>query len=57
MDHTIPKTVPLFVSFLGPHLHHTEVPRLGGQIGAAAACLRSEPNMQPTPQLMATPDL
>ena len=29
----------LFLSFLGPHLWHREVPRLGGQIRAAAAGL------------------
>ena len=40
-----------------------KVPRLGGQIEAAAASLhqshsntRSKPHLQPTPRLMATPD-
>ena len=32
--------------FLGPHLWHMEVPRLG---------ITSEPHQRPTPQLMATP--
>ena len=47
--------------FLGLHLQHTEIP--SGQTGAAAAGLyhshsnaRSEPRLQPTPQLIATPD-
>ena len=51
------------IGFLGPHLHHMEVPRLGGQIGAAAAGLhhshshaRSELHLQSTPQLSAMPD-
>ena len=51
-----------FLSFLGPHLQHMEVPGLGGRIGAVAAGLhhshsnpRSEPRLQPTPQLTATP--
>ena len=46
----------VFVSFLRPHLWHMEVAR--GQMGAATASLhhshskaRSEPNLQPTPQL------
>ena len=49
--------------FLGPLLLHMEVPRPRGQIGAIAAGLRqshsnegSEPCLQPTPQLRATPD-
>ena len=53
----------LFYSFFffGPYPRHMEVPRLGGRIGAEAAGLhhshsnlRSEPCLQPTPQLMAT---
>ena len=55
------------LSFLGPHLQHMEVPRLGGLIEAVAAGLhhshshshshaRSEPRLQPTPQLMTMPD-
>ena len=49
-----------FNSFLGPHLWHMEVPRLGGLIGAVATglCLshsntRSKPCLWPTPQLTA----
>ena len=49
--------------FLGLHLQHMEVPRLGGLIRAVAAGLRqshsntgSEPCLRPTPQLTATPD-
>ena len=50
-----------FFSFLlGLHLWHTEVPRLGVKIRAAAADLlhshgnaRSKPCLQPTPQLIA----
>ena len=52
-----------FLSFLGPHPWHMEVPRVGGLIRAVAAGLRqshsnvgSELHLQPTPQLMATPD-
>ena len=52
-----------FFVFLGLHLWHVEVPRLEGRIRATAAGLRhshsntgSEPCLQPTPQLMATPD-
>ena len=52
-----------FLSFLGPHVRRTEVPRLGGLIGAIAAglCqshsnLGSEPHLQPTPQLTAMLD-
>ena len=50
-----------FFVFLGPHLWHMEVPRLGCPIRAVAAGLhhsysnaRSESRLQPTPQLMAT---
>ena len=53
----------LFFLFLGPHLWHVEVPRLGVESEATAASLRhshsnieSEPHLQPTPQLMATLD-
>ena len=49
--------------FLGLHLRHMEVPKLKGQIRAVAAGLyhshsntRSEPRLQPTPQLMETSD-
>ena len=49
--------------FLGLHLQHVEVPRLGGLIRAVAAGLhhghsnaRSELRLWPTPQLMAMPD-
>ena len=49
--------------FSGLHPRHMEVPRLGGQIKAIAAgpChshsnARSEPHLQPIPQLMAMPD-
>ena len=52
-----------FKIFLGLHLQHMEVPRLGDQIGAAAAGLYHshsnvgyKPSLQPTPQLMATMD-
>ena len=50
-----------FFCLLGPHPQHMEVPRLGGPMGATAAGLyhsniRSEPCLQPTPQLMATLD-
>ena len=52
-----------FFFFLGLQLQHMEVPRLGGQIKAKAAGLQhsrsnvgSEPPLQPTPQLTATPD-
>ena len=45
------------------HWQHMEVPRLGVEIGAGAAGLyhshsnaQSEPHLQFTPQLMATPD-
>ena len=48
-------------SFFGPYLPHTEIPRLGVLTGAIAAGLRhshsntrSEPHLQPTPQLTAT---
>ena len=57
---------PSFLSsflLFGLHLQDMEVPRLGGQIGAAAASLHhshstagSEPSLQPTPQLRATLD-
>ena len=54
----------LFIVFWGPHPRQMEVPRLRGQIGAAAANLHhshsnsgSEPSLQPTLQLKATPDL
>ena len=47
----------LFICFLGPHLSHMEVPRLGNQIGAIAAGLhrsysnaRSDLYLRPTPQ-------
>ena len=53
----------LFLVFLGLHLQHMEVPRLGGQIGGVAVGLhhshnntRSEPRLQPTPQLTVTVD-
>ena len=49
----------LFFGFLGLHLQHMEVPRLGGQIGDAGAShsnAESEPNLRPTPQLTAMPD-
>ena len=53
----------LFACFLGLHLQHMEVSRLGGQIWAAAASprhshsnARPKPCLQPTPQLRATPD-
>ena len=46
--------------FLGPHLQHVEVPRLGVEselhLPAYATDTRSEPRLQPTPQLVATPD-
>ena len=52
-----------FSFFLGLHLWHMGVPRLGGQIGVAAAGLYhghsntgSELHFQPTPQLVAMPD-
>ena len=52
-----------FLVFLGPHLWHMEVPRLGGPIGGVAVGLHhshsntsSEPWLQPIPQLIATPD-
>ena len=45
--------------FLGPHLQHMEVPRLGvkSEPQATAQPFRSEPRPRPTPQLTATPDL
>ena len=50
--------------FLGPHPWHTEVPGLGGPIRAVVAGLhhshgnaRSEPRLQPTPQLTTMLDL
>ena len=53
-----------FSFFLGSHLRHMEVPRLGVKVGAATAGLhhshsntRSELHLQSTPQLMATPDI
>ena len=53
----------VFLPFLGLLRWHMEVPRLGGQIGAAAASLHqshsnagSEPRLRSTPQLTATPD-
>ena len=49
--------------FLGPHLWHTEVPRLGVKpdlqlpaYATATAIPGSEPRLRPTPQLTATPD-
>ena len=36
-----------FFFFLGPHLQHVEIPGLG---------VKSEPHLQPTPQLVAMPD-
>ena len=48
--------------FLGPHPQHTEVPRLGVESAAVAGSHHShsntgsDPHLQPTPQLMATPD-
>ena len=51
-----------FFVFLGLHLWHMEVPRLGGLMGAVAASLRqshsnmrSELHLGPTAQLTATP--
>ena len=56
-------TFNFFLSFLGLHAQHMEVPRLGGQIRPTAAGLhsshrnaRSEPCLLPTPQLRAIPD-
>ena len=53
----------VFLPFLGPFPWHIEVPRLGGLSTAVAAGLHhsdsnvgSEPRLQPTSQLMATPD-
>ena len=50
-------------AILGPCLWYVEVPRPSGLIGATSAGLHhshsnagSEPRLQPTPQLMATPD-
>ena len=62
--YTHPSFFFFFLSFLGPHPRHMEVPRLGvGLIGAVAAGLsQSHSNagsklcLQPTPQLTATPD-
>ena len=55
--------VYVYIVFLEPNLRHMEVPRLGGWIRTAAASLRqshsnagSEPRLQPTSQLEATPD-
>ena len=52
-----------FLVFLGLHLQHMEVPRLGGLIGAVATGLHhshsnvgSELHLQPTPQLAAKLD-
>ena len=53
----------LYTFFIGPHLWHMEVPRLGVgselQLPAyttASSNARSEPYPRPTPQLMAMPD-
>ena len=51
----------LFLSFvfLGPHLRHMEVPRLGVESELqllAYTTARSEPSLQPIPQLKAMPD-
>ena len=54
--------VYFFFCFLGPHLRHMEVPRLGVELErqllayAMHSKVGSEPHLQPTPQLMATPD-
>ena len=55
--------VCLFVCFLEPHLRDMEVPTLGDkfklQLPAythSHSCARSKPHLQPTPQLVATPD-
>ena len=49
----------LFIlSFLGPHQWHMEVPRIGVESELwppAYTKARSEPRLQPTPQLTATP--
>ena len=44
----------LFVCFLGSHLQHVEVPRLGIESELLPG---SEPRPQPIPRLTATPDL
>ena len=54
--------VCLFSLFLGLHLRHTEVPKLGSKQSVAAGLCqshsnaRSEQHLQPTPQLTAMPD-
>ena len=51
-----------FLAFLGPHLRHMEVPRLGVDLElqllvyTTATAMGSEPCLWPTPQLTATPD-
>ena len=52
-----------FFGFLGPHSKHMEGPRLGVQselwslaYTTVTPTQESEPHLQPTPQLMATPD-
>ena len=62
VSHGALASVFFFFVFVGPHPKHMEVPRLGGQTGAAAARLRhrnaeSKPRLQPTPQLTATQNL
>jgi len=53
----------LFSFFLGPHVHHMEVPRLGAELelqlpayATANSNVGSEPHLPPTPQLTAAPD-
>ena len=59
------KNVSLFFDFLGRHLQHIEVPRLGGEsellllaytTARATATATQDPSLQPTPWLTATPD-
>ena len=52
----------LFICFLGLHLRHMEVPRLGVESELQLPAYTShsnagsEPHLRPIPQLMATPD-
>ena len=57
------RTLPFFLDFLGPHLGHMEIPRLGAELELylpaythSHSNARSEPRPQPTPELRATLD-
>ena len=42
--------------FLGPHLRHMDVPRLGASLRHSHSNSGSKPHLQPTPQLMVMQD-